>query len=174
MSQLITTQTLIDKKTNSDGEDRVQKAKNILNRYGLEGSKIKIDRVEIDVDYISINSYIDFLLNGLFKDLSVDYKEKVASIQVTKNEQFYQFEIVDEKKDSFSIYSIKSIRSTNKFNISIYGFRRDIQLSCYSKLKRSLFNTKNDLILGQLQSIFENNTQQLLTFLLYNSFNKDN
>lgn len=158
---------------NATSEDRIQRAKDILNRYGLDESKTKIERIEIDVEYNKINSYIDFLLNGLFKDLSVDYKEKVASIQVTKNEQFYQFEIVDEKKDSFSIYSIKSTRSTNKFNISIYGYRRDVKLNCYSKLKRSLFNNKNDLILGKLQEIFENKTEQLLIFLLYDSFNKE-
>lgn len=167
-------ETAKDSKSILDSEDRVQNANDILNRFGLDELKTKIERIEIDVEYNNINVYIDFLLNGLFKDLSIDYKEKVASIQVTKSDQFYQFEIVDEKKDSFSIYSIKSVRSINKFNISIYGYRRDIKLNYYSKLKRSLLNFKDDLILSKLIKVFENNTQSLLNFLLYNSFNKEN
>lgn len=161
-----------DSKSTFDCEQSVQKANDILNRYSLDELKTKIERVEVDVDCSNINNYIDNLLNGHFKDLAVDYKEKLASIQVTKNDQFYQFEIVDEKKDSFSIYSIKSVRSINKFNISIYGYKREIKLSYYSKLKRSLLNSKDDLILYKLLNIFENKTERLLNFLLYSSFNK--
>ncbi|CAF0732166.1 unnamed protein product [Brachionus calyciflorus] len=154
-------------------EDLIKKANKILNRYSLSQVKFKVDRVELEVNQDEINSYIDFLVNGLFKDLSIDYKEKIASIQVTKNEQCYQFEIVDEKKDSFSIYSIKSIRQSHKFCITIYGYRHDVELSYGAKIRRSMFKGGNGLVINELRSLFNNDLSQLLTFLMNQAYNKN-
>lgn len=152
--------------------EKVKEALHILNRYSLSQKKSKIERVEVDVNQNEINSYIDFLLNGLFKDLSIDYKEKVASIQVTKSEQCYQFEIIDEHKDTFSIYSVKSVKSKDKFVISIYGYKQHVHLDYGSKLRRSIFRGEG-LIVNELRSVFDNDINKLLAFLMYHAFNKE-
>lgn len=157
----------------SKHNEQTKKAFAILNRYGMSQIKLKVDRVELDVNQHDINSYIDFLLSGLFKDLSIDYKEKVASIQVTKSEQCYQFEIVDEHKDTFSIYSVKSVRSTDRFVISIYGYRQQVHLNYASKLRRSIFGQRDGLIVNELRNVLNNDTNQLLTFLMYHAYDRE-